>query len=258
MSTPRPSPRPVGPPHRFWRVAARTPLRALAAGDGDHPIVMFPGFAMRPEVYTATAAELVARGASVVAFDLFSAPGRWDAEAIEDGSAEILERLGAGPATMVAHSFGGAILLGLAAARPSLVRTAVFSDTLGLSCGLRLAEEALGLRALLRLASPPAVLSFARSVSEHPVTVAGAAWWGYRSHRSAQTDTVATSGIACHVLWAERDTLLPRSEGEAFARRLGASFHVIETSDGGPVDHDAMYRHPRRFVAALEAVGALA
>lgn len=221
-------------------------------------MVLFPGFAMRPEIYSSTAAELVARDARVVCFDLLSAPGRWDARAVESGAATVLESLGIESSAMVAHSFGGAILLGLAAAHPQLVRTAVFSDTLGLSFGLHLAEEALGLRAMVRLATKRAALSFARSIVGHPVAVAGAAWWGYRSDRSEQTDLVARSGIDCHVLWAERDTLLPRSEGEAFARRLGASFRIVRGDpDGGPVDHDAMYRHPRRFVAALDAAGAL-
>lgn len=241
----------------LWRVAAKRPLRTLMAGQGP-PVVLFPGFAMRPEIYTRTASELVALGRSVACFDLFSHPGPWRAEAVEEAAADILGRLGLGSPPMVAHSFGGGILLGLAARRPEVAGTLVFSDTLGLSRGLRLAEEALGLTALTRLATAPAALSFARSVAAHPRTVAGAAWWGYRSDRSAQTDAVAAAGIPCHVLWAERDTLLPRPEGEAFARRLGAGFHVISgRPGGGPTDHDAMFRHPRLFTETLVRVGAL-
>lgn len=240
----------------FWDLAARRPLLTLSAGDGP-PVVLFPGFAMSPQVYTATAAELVKRGHRVICFDLFSRPGPWDAEATEAAVAETVETLGAGPAVMIAHSFGGAILLGLAAARPDLVRRAVFSDTLGLSHGLSLAEEALGARALLRLATPKATLSFARSVCAHPRTMAGAAWWAYVSSRDEQTEKVAASGVACCVLWAERDTLLPRAEGEAFARRLGASFDLVVGDGHNPVDHDSMYRQPRRFVRALESAGVL-
>jgi hypothetical protein len=88
--------------------------------------------------------------------------------------------------------------------------------------------------------------------------VASAAWWGFRSQRSAGADAVAGYDLPCYVLWAERDTLLPRSEGEAFARRLGAEFHLLAGRPGaGPTDHDAMYRHPRLFSDALARVGAL-
>lgn len=248
-------------PHRVdrrpWRVAARRPLRTLAAGSGP-PIVVFPGFAMRPEVYSATAATLAARGHSVVCFDLLSAPGSWSAEAVEDAAGTVLDRLGTGPATMVAHSFGGAVLLGLAARHPGRAEALVFSDTLGLSSGLRLAEEALGATALLRLATAAAAVSFGRTVLNHPRAVAAAAWWAFRSDRSSHTDTVARSGVPCHVLWAERDTLLPRHEGRAFARRLGAGFHVLHSRPGGgPTDHDVMFRHPRRFSEALVEIGVL-
>jgi pimeloyl-ACP methyl ester carboxylesterase len=247
----------AGRDRRVWRVAARRPLRTLAAGEGP-PVVMFPGFAMRPELYSATARELVRRGRSVMCFDVMSRPGPWDADAVEAAAAAVLDQLGVGPAHMVAHSFGGAIQLGLVARRPDLARTLVFSDTLALSSGLRLAEEALGITALVRLATSGAARSFARTVASRPRTVAGAAWWGFRSNRTAETDSVARSGIPCHVVWAERDTLLSRDEGEAFARRLGAQFAVLASGPaGGPTDHDAMYRHPRLFAAALDQIGAL-
>jgi hypothetical protein len=54
-----------------------------------------------------------------------------------------------------------------------------------------------------------------------------------------------------HVLWANRDSLLSRSDGRAFARELGASFDVAREPDARPVDHDWMYGHPELLVAHL-------
>ena len=62
----------------------------------------------------------------------------------------------------------------------------------------------------------------------------------------------ASAGLPCHVLWANRDTLLSRRDGSEFARDLGASFTVVDRPKGaGPVDHDWMYRYPALFVVAL-------
>jgi hypothetical protein len=64
---------------------------------------------------------------------------------------------------------------------------------------------------------------------------------------------VADARIPAHVLWAKRDSLLRRSDGEEFARQLGASFDVCRAP--GYVDHDWMYRHPRLFVEYLDRLG---
>jgi hypothetical protein len=54
------------------------------------------------------------------------------------------------------------------------------------------------------------------------------------------------------VLWANRDSVLRRSDGERFARELNASFTVASAPDGRPIDHDWMFQEPDLFYAHLE------
>jgi hypothetical protein len=88
-------------------------------------------------------------------------------------------------------------------------------------------------------------------VLTHPRQVAQAAWWGFRSSRRGESRRVAALGLSAHVLWANRDSLLSRQDGIAFARELNASFTVADSAGGKPVDHDWIYRHPKLFVEHL-------
>jgi hypothetical protein len=100
------------------------------------------------------------------------------------------------------------------------------------------------------------VSSFLRSWATHPVQLASAALWAFSSNREGEIDAVAAAGLPCHVLWAERDTILARRDGMEFARRLNASFTVAERPPGyGPIDHDWMFDDPELFVRHLEKLG---
>ena len=55
------------------------------------------------------------------------------------------------------------------------------------------------------------------------------------------------------MLWAERDTILKRADGEAFARDLHATFTVARRPPGyGRIDHDWMFDDPELFESHLE------
>lgn len=240
-----------------WRSAGRMPLRTLVTGDGP-PVVLFHGFAMRPEIYAATAARIAAHGRAVVCPDLFSLPGGWDAGSVADAVADTMGRMGLGRALMVAHSFGGGIQLDVAVDHPELVGTLVFADTLAVSREMRLAREAVHPVTLFRLATGPALYSFGMTALTRPGCMARAAWWGFTSDRNGRAALIARRHTPCHVIWAERDTLLPRREGVEFARELGGEFHLLCSRDGrGPIDHDAMFRHPVQFVDMLVEIGVL-
>ena len=68
-------------------------------------------------------------------------------------------------------------------------------------------------------------------------------------------EAVADAGIRAHVLWANRDSILPRADGRRFAERLGATFTVAVAPDGRAVDHDWMFEDPDLFVAHLRKLG---
>lgn len=224
----------------------------LDVGSGP-TVVLLPGYGTRPALYGGTA-RLLARRCRVVVPDPVAVRGRWRYGEVVERLAATCTALGTGPCSLVAHSFGGALALGLAARHPGQVTEAVFCDTLALSQQWVLAEEALRhpLR-LLRMATPPAAASFAGSVLRHPRQLADAAWWGFRSRRGPEVNAVAATSVPTHVLWANRDSLLSRGDGRQFAAALGASFTVVAAA--GDVDHDWMYRHPALFVDHLERLG---
>jgi pimeloyl-ACP methyl ester carboxylesterase len=233
-------------------------LRALATpidiGRG-RPLVLLPGFGLSPQVYEATAS-LLARQCRVIVTDLYRESGGWSfAETVEQLVAT-LDRAGLDRVTIVGHSFSGGVELGFAARYPQRVVELVFVDTLAMSREWPLAEEAL--RHPVRLfwmATPRAAIAFGSTVLRYPRRIIEAAWWGFTSGRSSDADVVANHNLRTHVLWANRDSLLSRDDGAAFARELRASFTIAKCPDGNPVDHDWMYRHPELFVHHVHRLG---
>ena len=138
--------------------------------------------------------------------------------------------------------------------QPERVVELVFADTLAVSREWVLAREALSHPwRLLGMATPRAAIDFMRSWVEHPRQLVDAAWWGFTSGRSEDIQRIAKAGIPAHVLWANRDSLLNRQDGQEFARELHASFTVVDAP--GYIDHDWMYRHPQLFVEHLDRLG---
>ena len=83
-----------------------------------------------------------------------------------------------------------------------------------------------------------------------------AAWWGFTSDRTDDIEAIVAAGIPCHVLWAARDSILLRSDGQAFARDLHATFTVAKAPPGyGHIDHDWMFDDPELFAEHLEQLG---
>jgi pimeloyl-ACP methyl ester carboxylesterase len=220
-------------------------------GEGP-PVVLLHGYAMRPDTYGGLA-DLLARRCRVVVPDLFAFRGPWRYPAVLDAFTAALGGLGLDRATLIGHSFGGGIELGFAARDPGRVVELVFSDTLAVSHQWGLADEALRHPwGLLWLATPTAASAFGRSWMAHPRQLVEAGWWGFTSDRDGEAEACGRAGVAAHVLWANRDSILARSDGERFARELHASFTVASAPDGRPIDHDWMFQQPELFFSHLE------
>jgi len=211
---------------------------------------------MDPSIYVPMARRLADR-ARVVIPAILELPERWTFEHAIDCLELTLADLEADQVSLLGHSFGGGLELGLAARLPERIVECVFSDTLGVTSELGLAREALAHPfGDLRLVTVPAMSAFLRSWMTHPAQLASAALWAFSSNREAECDLVAKAGFPCHVLWAERDTILARRDGMAFARRLDASFTVAQRPAGyRPIDHDWMFDDPDLFVHHLEQLG---
>jgi pimeloyl-ACP methyl ester carboxylesterase len=227
---------------------ARRPLRIGVDTGNGAVIVVLTGFAMPPSLYRPTA-ELLGRWCRVVVPDIYRVRGRWRRDDIVDRLAATLADIDANRATIIGHSFAGGIELSYAARFPGRIRELVFADTLCTSREFRLANEATRHPArLLWMATPSAARSFAETAITHPRQMLEAGWFGFTSSRRLDIERVARLGIRSHVLWANRDSILRRTDGADMARELGASLTVATATDGKAVDHDWVYRHPDLFV----------
>ncbi len=226
----------------------------IDTGDGA-PVVLLHGYAMRPLTY-AGLVDLLARRCRVVVPDLFAMRGHWSYPRVSDAFTSTIDHLGLDRISMIGHSFGGAIELGFASKFPERVVELVFSDTLAVSREWALAKEALRhLDRLMRLATPKAASAFATNWIEHPRQLFDAAMWAFTSGRDSEAADCARDGIPAYVLWANRDSVLSRSDGMRFAEELGAPFVVAAPSDGRPIDHDWMFQQPELFFTHLSALG---
>jgi pimeloyl-ACP methyl ester carboxylesterase len=198
-------------------------------------------------------ARLLADRARIVIPAIFALPERWSFEHALDCLERTLDDLDVERVSLLGHSFGGGLELGLAARFPDRIVECVFSDTLGVHREFGLALEAVHPLGILRMATPVAASSFARSFATHPFQLTAAAWWAFQSNRATDMRMIADAGLPCHVLWAQRDSILSRADGMEFAKLLNASFTVADQPPGyGPIDHDWMFDDPELFVQHLE------
>ncbi|HXW81210.1 MAG TPA: alpha/beta fold hydrolase [Acidimicrobiales bacterium] len=229
----------------------------IQVGDGL-PVVLLHGFAMRPATYGGLV-DLLAQRCRVYVPDLFALRGRWSYPKVLEAFTATVDDLGLARVSLIGHSFGGAIELGFAAQFPDRAVEVVFSDSLAASREWQLAREVLHhpLR-LIRLATPQAAGAFARTCVDHPRQLVDAAWWGFTSGRQGDSEAVARAGLPAHVLWANRDSILSRSDGRLFAKELNATFTVASGANGASFDHDWMFQQPNEFFAHLESLGLVA
>lgn len=223
----------------------------VKAGDGP-PVVVLHGFAMRPATYGGLV-RLLAERCRVYVPDLFAVRGRWSYPRVLDAFAATVDGLGLDRFSLIGHSFGGGIELGFASRFPDRVVEVVFSDSLAASREWVLAAEILHhpLR-LLRLATPTATKAFARTCIDHPRQLVDAAWWGFTSGRETDSKEIARVRVPAHVLWANRDSILSRSDGIRFAEELNATFTVASAPGRRGFDHDWMFKQPNVFFDHLE------
>jgi pimeloyl-ACP methyl ester carboxylesterase len=211
---------------------------------------------MQPDIYVPMA-RLLADRVRVVIPDIQALPERWNVEHAIDCLELTIDDLGVERVSLLGHSFGGGLELGLAARRPEQVMECVFSDTLGVSTKLSLAREALSHPlADLRLATPAAASAFVRSCVAHPMQVVASGMWAFSCDREDDIEAIVNTRVPCHVLWAEQDTILSRRDGKEFARRLHAAFTIADRPPGyPPIDHDWMFDDPEVFVDHLDKLG---
>jgi len=237
------------------RTRSIRPLPVLSAGAGP-PLVLLGGFALAPTAYRPTV-EALSRSWSVTVPDLFPLrPLReaWSAERICARLRAALDARRLDGITLVSHSFGTALALQVVARDPGRFEALVVASSSGLSERLgMLSSASVGFR-VLGAASPGAVWAFARNALAQPISLLRAGSWAFFRDADETLRRVAASGVPVHVLWAADDSFVRRVDGERFAAKMGASFHVAsDPSRARPVDHGWVYRHPALFERTLAA-----
>jgi pimeloyl-ACP methyl ester carboxylesterase len=229
------------------------PLRAVTAGGGP-PLVLLPGFGLSPLVYGHTLDRLAADRRVLVPW-LWNQEARWSYDAAVEGVVATLDGQELEQVTLVGHSFGGAVALGLAAAWPARVSALALVDALALSPGRRRLAR-LGLQG--RHVRNYATLGTARDVvawaARRPRDVAASAMWGWRCDLVDAVAAVRAAAVPRAVLWAADDALLPLSLGQELAHALDAPLRVASgRTPEERVEHDWVYRHPTFFAKQLTA-----
>jgi pimeloyl-ACP methyl ester carboxylesterase len=241
-------------------------LRCYVAGEG-RPLVLVHGLGGAATNF-AELAPLLVRRHGVLAVDL---PGHGASDALPAGSGigDVAERVrrcaeleGYAPATVLGHSFGGAVALRLALASPEAVAALVLVAPAGISSSSRRARVGLTVLGTLRpsriaaryrdrvagstelkrvvfgfLASDPESLS----VEAVHGLLAGSELYRDRGVCSAalfaEDPRPELGALRCPVLilWGARDRFLPLEDGFEYARRLDASLRVFADTGHLPI-----------------------
>ncbi len=222
-------------------VARKPSLPCSDLGSGS-PLVFLGGFARTPDVYTETLEHMAPR-LRIVAPSVFEREGRWDYLAVLDEISEILLERGIDQASVLGHSFGGSIAVGLAARHPHLVSQVVFANSDGLSPSWQMAADALSPRRLWQTIRSDRPLGAVETLGQHPVQLLRIGWWAFRADKVREARAVRRSGIPASVVFGPDDILIPPARGTAWAEELGASFETVDPSAGHdwPITHAALF-----------------
>lgn len=230
------------------------PLPTIVRGHG-RPLVFLHGFGMAPTTYHRMVG-LLSQEARVLLPMWLYVEGEWQYGKALDGLHAMFEQGISEPAVLVGHSAGGAVALGFAARWPERLSSLVLVNSLGASDRQRMRRSAVPGRHLGRLASLAATRDFFGTIFTRPRDLGRAAMWAYRHEPTPDIIAVRDLDLSKHVLWAERDALLPVEDGRRFAERLHARFTIVPGGDR-PIDHDWPVRRPRRFLGTLQRLGIL-
>lgn len=228
---------------------AQPPLPSVQRGTGS-PLVLLHGMGLSPHTY-AKAIDLLSVHVRVVAPMWLYVAGRWSEQAVTSALGATLDAVTDDAVTLVGHSFGGALAMLAAAARPDRVKRLVLVNCLGSSGPETMRETALSVQSGRRLVSFRAGRDFLGSVTTRPRDVGRAGWWAYKRDFEPEIQQLAaTPNLDRHVLWTRDDCVLPAADGEQLAQRLDATWTIV---DGGQkrLDHDWAYRHPDQFARTL-------
>jgi pimeloyl-ACP methyl ester carboxylesterase len=231
-----------------------------SAGEGP-AVVMLHGWGLSGRAYRPALSALAEQGYRAVAPSVAVLSDGWTMARVVGRTADALYASGVAQATVVGHSFGGALGVSLAVAEPDLVSSLVLVDSFVISPGARhLARIALpGPHWRIGTLGSTALALAGSAVRDGGMrSLARSARWVLRRSLEDEAASLRKRGVPSEVMWAERDTLLPLWLGRRTAEALGAPLEVIPpTPEGWPLerapDHDWPMRAPAFFAQRVDA-----
>lgn len=243
---------------------------------GSGPVVVFlHGWALSNRTYRHSLESLARRGFRVLAPSLPGFGGTaplpaagFGLLAYADWVDRFLDACGvSGPVTLIGHSFGGAVAIKTAHARPGRVDLLVLVNSIGGATwreggdhpanmserplwdwGVHLSRSALSIDGL-RHVVPVIAADALPNVARHPLTL----WRVGRLAREAalggELEDLKQRRLPVVILWGQEDTVLPRACAQSLIAALHAP-HVVTV----PGDHAWLIREPQRFVEELTNV----
>lgn len=222
------------------------------AGEGP-PVVFLHGWGLTARSYARALPLIAATGARVIAPALpgfgksAPLPGEYTFEKLAGWVDELLEHLGLDdPASLVGHSFGGAVATATAWYHPERVRALVLVNSVGGSVwksgggradrsleerplwdwGLRLPSEFSGRD--YRKVLPVVVRDLVGNAMGNPRALWRAADLARRADLRDELATMAERGLPVSILWGSEDNVVPEATFLALCDAAGAPGDIIE------------------------------
>jgi pimeloyl-ACP methyl ester carboxylesterase len=248
------------PEIRRYRLRHRArPLDVLVAGAGA-PLVLLHGWGLSGRAYRPAMLALADLGYQVCAPSLAVADG-WSVEGAAEMSAECMAGVDVAPATIVGHSFGGAIGSYVARHHPDFVTALIAVNSPLVPLGnVRLGRIMLPGQHYRVAAHGPAAAALIRAATTRGglSSLMRQARWFLGSDQARVIEEIVQAGLPRAVIWAKNDSLLPLDLGVRAAEALRCTLHVIDDSNGWPgarpPDHDWPFRHPEHFARTVHGV----
>jgi pimeloyl-ACP methyl ester carboxylesterase len=230
------------------------------------PVVLLHGWALAQHTYRSVIERIAGQGCRVIAPSL---PGFGGTHDLPDSSFslagyaawvdDLLTALDIDePAVVLGHSFGGGVAIRLAHDHPQRVRSLVLVNSIGGSSwkrgsklrsiserplwdwGLHFPRDVWPIRQATRVL-PVIAEDLVPNLLRHPRAIVRVAGLARRADLRSELEALRDRGLSVSIIWATRDSIVPRESFEALCVASGVEGTVVEGS------HSWLLADPARF-----------
>ncbi|MGD9997284.1 MAG: alpha/beta fold hydrolase [Ilumatobacteraceae bacterium] len=241
------------------------PAGYSVAGEGM-PVVLLHGWALAQHTYRSVIERIAGQGCRVIAPSMPGFGGTHELPSSSfslAGYASWVDDLLTGlevdePAVVLGHSFGGGVAIRLAHDHPQRVRSLVLVNSIGGSSwkrgsklrsiserplwdwGLHFPRDVWPIRQATRVL-PVIAEDLVPNLLRHPRAVVRVAGLARRADLRSELEALRDRGLSVSIIWATRDTIVPRESFEALCVASGVEGTVVEGSHSWLLADPAMF-----------------